>query len=749
MASNIAIQITANTQQAVAGIQSVNQKLDQMQKASESVSAKFQRLTSIIGGATISFGAVAKAFQTVASAASACTTAYSAQELAERKLQTTLKATQSAVGMTAGELLDLADALSSVTTYSDQEILAVEQMLAATRQIGAEVMPEATQAVLDMAAATGEDATNAAQRLAQALSDPAGEIESLKEAGIQLTEEQKKNIQKVQEQNGVYEAQKLILREVAGTYGGMAQSIADTDTGKLQQIGNVWRDIKEGLGEGLLNAIGPALDDLYGKLLAIDEWIARHNEKSKADDVAFDYLRSYIAGDSVPALSSLSDLELRSILSRSNYNTWLQGDRDTYGAPSSAIDYLRFNSRVRNATGQDFSSKDMELALAVYDELSSRRRDRISAVASTLSVPMVGSYQGIDLFGSFGMIGKAMETVNESFSESRKATERLNDFLSSNGSLSPAYQSSQIDKSIAQTQSFMEQFSDDEDVVKVLNEINDALQKQKELLETNTQAADDWVKVWLENRDDVMEVVSSSYSFLDSLVSGIKSFAEAAADALDEVSEKWDDYFENLDRKQSDSRESLNALLASGNISYEEYIDSMNELDETREEAEKERADEEEEARKKANELGRAAFEADKANQIAQATANAALAITNIWASHAANVPLASALTALSAATTGIQIATIASQEYTPLAAGGIVTAPTTALIGEGGSPEAILPLNEGNMDRFGLGGNPSGTITVNISIGTVYSKEDLAEEIFRGIERAQRTGALPSWRYA
>ena len=151
----------------------------------------------------------------------------------------------------------------------------------------------------------------------------------------------------------------------------------------------------------------------------------------------------------------------------------------------------------------------------------------------------------------------------------------------------------------------------------------------------------------------------------------------------------------------------------------------------------------------KANELGKAAFDADKANQIAQATANAALAITNIWASHAGNVPLAATLTALSAATTGVQIATIAAQQYTPLAAGGIVTSPTTALIGEGGTPEAILPLNEGNMDRFGIGSAESGMINLTINIGTVYSKEDLADEIFHGIERAQRTGSLPNWRYA
>ncbi len=114
------------------------------------------------------------------------------------------------------------------------------------------MLPEATRAVLDMAAATCDDAAGAAKNLAQALADPAGEIESLKEKGIQLTEEQAENIKKVQEQNGVYEALNLLLQEVAGVYGGMAEAITFTDTGKFQQISNVWNDIKEGLGAGFL-----------------------------------------------------------------------------------------------------------------------------------------------------------------------------------------------------------------------------------------------------------------------------------------------------------------------------------------------------------------------------------------------------------------------------------------------------------------------------------------------------------------
>ena len=146
MASNIAIQISSNVQQAVNGINAVNQRLEALQKDTESVSSRFQRLSSIAGGATIVLNTVAQAFQKASAAVRACVEAYSAQEQAERRLQTVLTATQNAVGMSAAELYNLAQSLSEVTAYSDQEIIAVEQMLAATRRIGRDVLPEATRA---------------------------------------------------------------------------------------------------------------------------------------------------------------------------------------------------------------------------------------------------------------------------------------------------------------------------------------------------------------------------------------------------------------------------------------------------------------------------------------------------------------------------------------------------------------------------------------------------------------------------
>ncbi len=66
-------------------------------------------------------------------------------------------------------------------------------------------------------------------------------------------------------------------------------------------------------------------------------------------------------------------------------------------------------------------------------------------------------------------------------------------------------------------------------------------------------------------------------------------------------------------------------------------------------------------------------------------------------------------------------------------AAGGIVTGPTLAMVGEAG-PEAIVPLGYAGM------GGGGGSITVNIS-GPVYGIEDLEDVIVAAIERAQRRG--------
>ena len=704
--NNITLNITAETGKAVVNINQVVQKIEQLQgKGSALKQHVLPQLAAGFTAVTSAVGIVAMSLGKVSGAVMSTVTAYSAQEIAERRLQTTLRATQNAVGMSAGEMLDLADALSQVSTYSDQEILAVEQMLAATRKISAEVMPEATQAILDMAAATGEDAVNAAQRLSQALADPAGEIESLKEAGIQLSEEQKENIKRVQEQNGVYEAQKILLKEVESTYGGMARAIADTDTGKLQQISNVWQDIKEGLGEGLLNSIGPALDALYEKLLDIDDWISRANLKEDALNPDTDLSGYSIESLNEAAAAIKKDLD-------GFFGSWWLTDPKWIEERESALE-------------------------RIYEEIEARGGLASGTSGSWLdAVPSGESKTGTD-------------SGNEGTEPPMLIPSAVADFIKQNGRLSESFQIDGINKQIQEAQELMQGMDPGSDSYKYLEEITSELEKQREALQNAGEEAIDYAGVIKEAFTSLGETVISSV--FEGIINGFQTMADEAEKELEDIRDKWDEYFDDLDEKQDRQAESLSAMLASGNISYEDYINAMNDMDETRAEAKAEAEKEEEEAKKKADELNKAAFDAEKANSIADATISGAMSIAKIWADYGSNPILAGVLTGISAASIAAQIGVISSQKYTSaLAAGGIVTAPTTALIGEGGSPEAVLPLNEGNMERFGLGGNNGGgVIYITVNVGASYSGEDLAENVFRGIERAQRTGALPRWRYA
>jgi hypothetical protein len=65
------------------------------------------------------------------------------------------------------------------------------------------------------------------------------------------------------------------------------------------------------------------------------------------------------------------------------------------------------------------------------------------------------------------------------------------------------------------------------------------------------------------------------------------------------------------------------------------------------------------------------------------------------------------------------------------LAEGGIVTSPTLAMIGEGGEPEAVIPLSQ--LDRFGGGGG------INITINSTVADDRLGDVIVNALRQYNR----------
>lgn len=100
------------------------------------------------------------------------------------------------------------------------------------------------------------------------------------------------------------------------------------------------------------------------------------------------------------------------------------------------------------------------------------------------------------------------------------------------------------------------------------------------------------------------------------------------------------------------------------------------------------------------------------------------------WAKAAAMVSLASfganAAPAMAGITATVGLASALA--LVPMATGGIVTGPTTALIGEGANDEAVIPLNKRMFEKLGLTGGSSGGGPVELNMyGDINNTVDYA----------------------
>lgn len=757
--------------------------------ASSELSDKQSALGRVLTSGTAVIAGVTAAIAGVVAVSKDLISTYSVQEQAEVRLEATLRATGSAIGMSSKELRDLASSFQEVTTYGDEAIIEVEKLFVASGSISRQALPRATEAVLDLAAAMGEDLNASAKRLAKALADPKSNLDSLKDANIQLSDAQKEEIKALQEQGDLLGAQSIILEKVESSYGGIAKALADTDTGKLTQISNVWGDIKEGLGKGLLDSISPALDVLYDKLTKISAWITKNVtaddvislikngdpvDYKAMDDSALRELRfemqtrsrRMLYGDKEYAAQAANDItgELR----RREYGidvdllTKEEAERyhDAIAVRESGAWAVALSRGVANKVPSketktnyfvDFNEKigtsDYLEYIRAGATLDGLKRIKPIVVENPV-LPLNESTNSTNRESGESSSGTGQATAKAKTSATAKTEVSLVDqVLKQNGSKSRSNRISDLDSQIADAYSAYWSTGDKVKQTQI-QEIITALKLEKqailEVTEAEEKAQDTSTDVW----GDVKSVISPVQDLISSLGDMFDAFADNAEAALNRVEAKWDDYFDELDRSQSSQQQTYAALLSSGEMSYDEYIAAMNGLDEKRAEAIRQQQQEEEAARDEANRLGEAAFNAKKVNSLASIAISTAEALMAAWADDP-NPVVAGIMTGLINAASLAQVVAVSSQSYTPLAAGGITQGPQKALIGEGGVSEMILPLTEGNLKKVGITSKSEGSIILNLTVENAYTTEDLSESVFKAIERAQRTGALPKWRYA
>jgi len=235
-------------------------------KAMKDAEGQSKQSSGIIGGALSAIGTAAKVAGAVAVAgigalATGLTVAVKEAADAEKnlaQLDAVLQSTNGAAGVTRDSVLQLAGALQKSTTFSDDEVIAADNLLLTFTQIGKEVFPDATRAVLDMSVALGQDAKASAMQLGKALNDPIKGVTALRKVGVSFTDEQMKQIKAMAAAGDVAGAQTLILKELQKEFGGSAEAAGKTLSGSLTILKNTGLDILETIGTALL----PVLKDL-------------------------------------------------------------------------------------------------------------------------------------------------------------------------------------------------------------------------------------------------------------------------------------------------------------------------------------------------------------------------------------------------------------------------------------------------------------------------------------------------------
>lgn len=186
-----------------------------------------------------------------------------AAQLVQAELAAVLESTGGKAGVTAEMANKLASEFQSLTMFEDDAILSGESMLLTFTNIGKDVFPMATEAMLNMAQKFGS-MDQASVLLGKALNDPIAGVGALRRVGVQLTDQQEEQIKSFMAVGDVASAQKVILSELETEFGGLAVAAGSTLTGQLTILKNQFGDVKETIGAAFI----PILTELAGLLIS-------------------------------------------------------------------------------------------------------------------------------------------------------------------------------------------------------------------------------------------------------------------------------------------------------------------------------------------------------------------------------------------------------------------------------------------------------------------------------------------------
>ena len=198
-------------------------KMYELDKTTKNTQSTFAKMRDVMQGPIAAFNTTMRVIGQVKQLSDQLEASWAAQAEASALLGNVLKTTGANAWTTQGHLEGIAGALQKTTKYGDETIESMQTVLLGFRNITGKEFDIATEAVLDMATVMKMDLTSAAQAVGKALDNPAQGLDSLSRQGFKFTQQEKDLMKEMQAAGDIAGAQKIILDELAKTYGGAAK----------------------------------------------------------------------------------------------------------------------------------------------------------------------------------------------------------------------------------------------------------------------------------------------------------------------------------------------------------------------------------------------------------------------------------------------------------------------------------------------------------------------------------------------
>lgn len=169
-------------------------------------------------------------------------------------------ALSAALGLRSEKLIEQAAALQQKSQFSDQEIMASQAVLAEYGLVEDQIS-QLTPAILDYAAAQGITASEAADVFTQNMK---GSSTSLNKFGIDLKGAQ-----------GDSDKFKTALNGLQTEFGGMAEEAGNKGSGAIEKLKNNFEEAKNQLGNGLLKVLGQLAPVINPIVIAISDFFKK------------------------------------------------------------------------------------------------------------------------------------------------------------------------------------------------------------------------------------------------------------------------------------------------------------------------------------------------------------------------------------------------------------------------------------------------------------------------------------------